>query len=524
MAQIRQYESNRAVEGLRPDDSGISAYERAGRQIGASYHQAGEQIGGAIAKFGDQVDQHDTMAEISQGAANLAKLQDDLTTSWNQTAKGADPNDPDTAKKWRDSVLEPALDKYNSGFSTKQSQMWATEQVDHLRQHLFEKTAADQSSLAGDALVSNLNTLQAHASNIVRNDPSSIDAVHGMVDNSVNAMVGATPNLSADTASKARTEITDKIHAEVAQSAVIGAADMNPDQARSLLNSSSITDHLDGSQVKTLGTYIDSQQRASLSAQKAQEEEVRRAEKEDADKFANAVTASTIQPDGSVAIPKDYFANTAKLAFMPGVEPGLPRAMIDYGHSVLEQQSKGQPAITDPHVYADFQRRASLSPSDPNALTLTDVYKAGADKTLNQHDFEMYKGWVQEAGKNPQRVANQKMLTQFFGGYKQYITKSNMLNNDAQGNQRFLEFQQTMQQRFDNGVASGDKPMDLLSPSSPKFIAKDIGRFQMTQQQGLDATVQQATGVVKPLAPVGKVRYTPGQSLDDLDKQLSGGK
>lgn len=528
MANIRQYTSPNAESGLHPSDEGAAAWERAGRQIGASYHQEGQDIGAGVKQVGDAIEQHDTMAEMSKGAADMAALQDTLTTNWNNTAKSADPNNANLASDWREKQLEPAIAEWEGGFQTKQGQMWAMEQGDRMRQHLYEKTAADQSTLAGDALVSNLNALQVHASNIVRNDPSSVDAVHGMVDSAITATVNSTPNLSADVASKARTEIADKVHAEVAQSAVIGAADKNPDAARTMLNSPSVTDHLDGSQVKTLESYVDGQQRASIEAQKAEAAAQKAQDKQDYDGVVTQITAQTIQPDGSIKINPGYFTALTKAAFMPGAGDGSEiRSMINFGQEQVKRAAEGTPAITDPHVYADLKARATLPAGDPRALTLTDVYQAGANGQLSNHDFGFFKGWVSEAGKNPQKVADQKVLNQMEGGLKGFITNSNMLNaGDPQRNQRYMEFQQQMQMRFDAGRADGKTAAQLISPASPDYIAKDINRFQISGQQSMDATITSTQGNVQPLAPVGGalVKWKPGMSMDDLHKALNGGK
>lgn len=525
MANIRQYTSTKAQEGLHPSDIGVESYERAGRNIGASIHQAGEDIGRGIQNFGGAMAQHDTMNEVSKGAADSAALMDELSTQWNQYAKNADPNDPDTAKKWRENVLEPALEKFNQGFTTRQSQQWSMQMVDHMRQHFFEKTAADQSTLAGEAAVSNINSLQTHLSNMVAQDPTAVDTAHGTAALGVNAIVNATPNLTADTAAKIRTELLDKMHENIAQSAVVGAADRNPAAARSLLDSPSITDHLDETKRKTLNTYIDSQERASMSAQRQQEADMRRQQKEDVQDFQNKIVAQTIDPQGGTRLYPDYFKDVAKLAFMPQAGD-LPRAMLAYGHKVQEENAKGIPAATDPHVYSDYKQRAALPVNDPHALTLGEVYQARANGMLSDHDFSMFRGWVNEAGKNPTRAANQKILDQFERGMKGYFTKSNMMTGDPQGDQRYMEFQQEAQQRFEAGIASGLKPYDLVSPSSANYIFKDgISKFQVTQSQSINAIQQRATGTLQPLPGVNAkpaVQWKPGMSMDDLDKALGG--
>src|SRR5216684_6368571 len=111
--------------------------------------------------------------KISEGAASFAKLQDSLTQQWNATAKNADPNDPTVADDFRSKVVEPALETFKGQFNTENSQKFAEQKADSLRQHLFEKTAADQSTLAGIAVRKNISDSTTSMSNTAITDRKS---------------------------------------------------------------------------------------------------------------------------------------------------------------------------------------------------------------------------------------------------------------------------------------------------------------------------------------------------------------
>jgi hypothetical protein len=529
MAQIRQYESEKALQGIQPQERGVEAWQMEGRRVGQFYHQIGDEVGGAVKEVGNIVETHDSMQEISKGSADAMTQMDQLTQSWNDTIKNSDPNDPHIAEKWRDEVLEPTLEKFNQGFTTKQSQMWALDHANSMRQHFVEKTMADQSTLAGDAMVANIQTVGNRGSSMVMNDPTALPAVLGLADNSIHAMTTGNPNITADQASRANTELSLNVKKQIVASAVIGAAQRNPDQATALLNSDSAANYLSGEEKKSLSGYINEQGRLSLEAQKSQAEMQRRSDIEDVNGVLAKVEASTIDPNtGDIKVGPDYFTNLGKVLAMPGARDTdtarTIQSMINWGHEQIKQGR--EPASSDPHVYADFKTRAQLQQGDPRALTLGDVYQAAAEGKLNQHDFTMYKGWVNEAGKNPQRQAQQKILDQFEKGMRGYITSSTMMATNPQQDQRYMEFQQDAQQRFEAGVADGKKPLDLVSPSSSDYIFKDgVQKYQLDMNQSVQSMTERASGTATPLPGVNAkpaVRWKPGMSLDDLDKQLGG--
>ena len=88
-------------------------------QTADALSQTGQRIAGAVKDAGDVAVKFEDHREISAGAAAFSKLQADLTDQWNQTAKNSDPNDPSVAAKFRETVLEPALEKFQGGFNTE---------------------------------------------------------------------------------------------------------------------------------------------------------------------------------------------------------------------------------------------------------------------------------------------------------------------------------------------------------------------------------------------------------------------
>lgn len=507
MPNIVEY--NAGAGQLTPDDRGIQANVNAGRHIGGFYHQLGQDIGGTTAQLGEQYQQQITRHEISAGSAAYANLFDQQNQIWSQAAANADPNDIHLADRYRQEQLEPALQKFQEQFTTKAGKDWAEQQVGHLRQHFFEKTAADQSTLAGDAVVQNLMVLKDRASNITMNDPTSFDAVAGLIDNSVAAQVKSHPNLTPDVASKMRLDMSQQFKTEAAKSAVIGAIQKDPAAGRALLASGKFNDYLSGAEVKTLDSYADSQQKAAIAQQHAAEAEEVRAQKADFNKRSSELTATTIAQDGSLTVPPDYFKNVANLALHKGAEPGQIRAMIDYGQSIAKQDAK---PVDDAHTYEDFSHRMSLPASDPHALSMTDVFQARAAGLLTDKSFTFFKDATEIGDKDPGRKEAYKQMDRFLSDMKPSITKSNIFSGQIypEQDQRYSQFQYDMHMAMDLRIKQGESPAqvaaDLLDARSPHYLGRFIPQYAIGTKQGQGMMANSIANGVQVVPAVGGAR------------------
>src|SRR5687767_2316708 len=145
MPQIKGYEAPDL--GLQPSERASDAHAGAARTIGAmsssaaaSLRQAGSAIGEGVATAGTAAVRYIEHREISHGASTYAALNDKLTTQWNEMAKTADPNDPTVAARFREQVLEPALQDYGKGFLTEGGLKFAQGRTESIRNHMFVKT------------------------------------------------------------------------------------------------------------------------------------------------------------------------------------------------------------------------------------------------------------------------------------------------------------------------------------------------------------------------------------------------
>ena len=135
MPRLPEYDAGNLA--LQPTERGVDALLQTARRAGALYREAAGAItgaaeagataagdvarsmGGVANAVVEGLQQQETYAghrEISKGAAAGAQLFSNLTAEWDDTVKKADPNDPSVAAKFRETVLNPSLEKFREAF------------------------------------------------------------------------------------------------------------------------------------------------------------------------------------------------------------------------------------------------------------------------------------------------------------------------------------------------------------------------------------------------------------------------
>lgn len=495
MPNIREY---RSEGGIAPTDRGVMAEVYAGRSIQQSYDEAGRAIGGTIERLGDQYVQHTERKEISKGSAALAELQDELVSGWKDAAAAADLNDDELPDKWRAEALEPALAKYAEGFTTEGGKRWAEQQVNSMRQHFYEKTAADQATRAGAALATNLDVLKTRGTNTVYNDPTSLNATLGLVDSSINGLMDASGSLTPGQNAAARSEIAREIKTNIVKAAVVGMIDANPGAAKAKIAAGNFAEYLSADQLGQLDRYADQKLEQVKQQEKADQAMAKQEAKDKAERFENSITGMIKYDDkGRPVVPSNYFSMVDAYLTMPEADAGTGRAMIAMGRSMVDEVNKPVKTATDPNTYSNFSSRMTLPPTDPRALKQQEVFQARADGRLSDDDFRFFNSATEQFGKEPAKGNAYKEIDDFTQTIKSSITQSNPFSgniNPAQ-DQMFYQFQWMARTKFDALLAAGQTPEQakaaLLDPRSASYLGKEIPRFAIGSKEGM-ALMQQS--------------------------------
>ena len=418
MAQMTGYEAPQGLS-INPTEIGVDATAAAARRIGGFYNQKadalnqeGQQAKSAITDAGDVAVKYMDHREISQGAADFAKLQDNLTQQWNETAKNSDPNDPAVAAKFREQTLEPALEEFQSkGFNTENSQKFAEQKAEQLRSHMFEKTAADMSTLAGIAVRKNISDTATSMSNTAILDPSSVPNLLQQVDHSIAGVVGSSPTLSPADAARASSELSDATKKAIIHSGAIGAIQKsgNP-EATADEWIRKYPDQISGADAKTLGSNARQQIRSS----NYDFELNRRRQKEVAQDTSNQATAQYLI-DVRSQDPKLANDPTAKKILN---DPTLLKADKNNLLNYIDRQLKPETdARQSQQSFVGLLRELRAPDADPDQVMqkawdarLMDPGKPGS---MSEKDFNEFRQEV-VARKTPEGAALQQDRALFF--------------------------------------------------------------------------------------------------------------
>lgn len=512
MPNIREF--NNPVDGLKPDDRAEQSDIFRARHTEAEFAYAGQAIGKSIAGVGGAYDKIKTQQDISQGLATSAQIQDNLTTAWDVTLKNADPNDHSVGEKFREEQINPLLDAWTSSFSTAEGRQWAEQHAGALRQHFLEKTAGDQSLMAGEAAVQNLQTFKTGMSNTVLQDPASLNMALGTTDRAIDAILGADPNLDAHTVATVRGQLRDQMRTEIAKSAFIGTARTNPDAAMADLQSGKYSQLIDGTEQNSLFGFAETIKREQRSDARAQTEMVRQQQGDDYKARVAALSAKMFDPSGALVIPQGFHQQLAMLSLHPGAvsDPGAIRSLGDAAAKAVENANTRTFQTTNSTTWHDLASRIGAPDGAPGSLSHAMVDQAYANGNLSNTDYHFLHTAVETAKADPQTKAAMTELNQALSRVKPLVDHSNLYSGklDQSGVALFDDLHYDTFQRFQQlqagGMSASDAVKTLTDPRDPRGIQANLSPYQTNNKAGLaaiHARVSAGGGPTTVAAPAG---------------------
>lgn len=503
--------------GLHPTEVGVDAFAGAARRVSALYNQTadsknqlGAEVGGAIRDGGQVAVDYEDHREISAGAANGAQFVANFNDQWNKTIKTADPNDPSVKAKFLQEQLEPALEKFKSGFNTEKSQDWAEHFADQYRQHMFEKTSADMSTLGGVAVHVNAEKTINGLASAAYSDPSSLDFALKSVDHSIGGMVDSSPNIDVSTAASVKGELGQHAKEAIVMAAGRGMVTKNPDTDLSAFEKK-YGEYLKPGEIQTLQKAAQSQ--AKVNAYYDKQTDL--AAKQEADLNVHKAATKTLNDNVSVdpqtgnpILKPQYFRDALEIARQNPDAPSAAataRTMIDFGES---QQNKEAKPVDDPIVKSDLMTRMF---SADHPTTTIDLMKARADGKITDHTFQAYHGLVQELEQTPLKGP---VWHDTIEAVKSELVLSNvgLPGKDITGEGNYAKWAQTFIPQYLAKSRAGTlepNALDMKDPNS--FISKSMGQFKRSIEQRTQDYLSTLSG-----APEGTPGVTPTRKVGDV--------
>jgi len=482
---------------IQPTERGIDAFQQAARRVGAFYSQAaddftgeGQRLGSAVKAAGDVAVKAVEHHEINTSAANFAKLNNDLTTKWNEIAKNADPNDPTVATQFREQVLEPALEKFgNQGFLTEGGQKWAEGHTASLRQHMYDKTAADMSVLAGEAIKVNAAKTVNNLSSTVQQDPSSIDFALKTADSSFGGIIDSSPNLNAADAGRVRTQLLQHAKEQIVKSAALGYIEKTGEVPK-WATDPKYADYINGAELKQLSQAARYYNRLNESENRAAQAQREHADKVDFNSKINDLEISTIPKNAGEkpTLPTDYWQRLRELATHPGaaLEPGRLRTMVNNGEALTDRLNKPEPISRVSHS-TTMALLTRIRASDASKLTDNSaIYDAFQRGELNNADFNFLNSEFNNL-RTPEGLALDKERGNFSKSFARLIdgNMSDIGVHSVLGTQRMYEFEMDARRQEAVLRQKGLDPHLTYDPRSEYFFGRpeNIAKYRVSMQE-----------------------------------------
>jgi hypothetical protein len=165
-----------------------------------------------------------------------------------------------------------------------------------------------------------------------------------------------------------------------------------------------------------------------------------------------------------MAVPPDVPKAVVNYSQMPGVTPSDARAMSDMVERIVKDSKRERPVASDPATYQSFMGRAILPSTDPQALTLPDVYRAVAAGTLSQKDGSYIIGAFNNMQRDPGGKVIAKQVDDFLKAMRPTITKSNPVMGflDGKGDRDFYDFSVQSRAMIQQGLANNEPINKIL--------------------------------------------------------------
>jgi hypothetical protein len=497
----------------------------------------GGAIGGAIQGVGviaEEWKKKQTREEISQGSALEAKLVDTLSRNWNEAARQTDVNDTNLSPRWRQEVLEPALENFVGAFRTEEGREYATQRANAIRSTFFDRTNADSSVRAGDAALQNYRTLVSSTATATNTDPSLLDHNLGLINGAVDAYLQAAENLTARDASELRTKLTDAARQENITASFLGRISSNPEAFLAEMQAGQLDKYLhmfpDGSARQKFINAAEQQIQVNKTAEKAAREELRKQQVEQVDRASVELLAAQVDETGNFRFTPDFFLNVTRIAQLPGAKREDVTSLYNAGQSVMERQAAGQVILQDdPQTYQNFKDRMFLPSSDLRALSPQEVYEAIGRGALTDKTAQYFLKGITDGVRNPQYVEQQRKFDQAVGAWKGLFSKTSLTSIDAAGDIAFQDFVTRKRQEFEAGLQAGLTPDDMLDRSSKNNIFRDAASYLLPEAFLMDPnTLERGANPLAPKdalipPPPGVPKRLPNETPLEYRKRISGG-
>ncbi len=490
MAQIRQYNSQvrspGPVQSRRLDNSDVAPI---GRAI--------SELGNTITNAAKTIEQRDGQDEVSGLTAKMAENHAQYTNKLRDNLRTADPSDRELTNKFL-ADYDQNMEKMSEGVQTVAGRQYFNERRSQMRSHFLESAATGQAELAGIKSTEDYNSSLNNFTSSLINDPSSFDLASDMMNKDLEARVnsGMLPR-------EAALKLKSYSERELAQSAIRGWADVNPEYAKKQLESKRWDKHLGGDLKNQLYGEIDQ----SIRAKEIEGERFKRLQEE-------AKQAKIFETQNNF-LEKMVSGELDTKSILKSDLPAFGSGSKEQFLKMMKSNALTKPS-TNYAVYNELFDRIHAEEGDPRKITdendLNEYMGSGLNmSSLRQLRQEM-QGYGTEEGK-----AETKLRKGIDDIAKSRLTKSDPLTGlmDPTGAENLQRWRAEFNKEFQEQRKAGKTPQQLLNPDSPDYLGKTIQNYVRTPDQILKDMTK---GIKKSATPTAAPRKQ-GETAADYIKR-----
>lgn len=497
MPRISVYQSSANAPELR--SSMRSAPQYAG--VGAKYIAQGlGDVANAAFKIRDEQESSKVTVAASDTMAQLTK-------SWEDTKTNADINDTDTADKFMQEQVDPALDKLDEGLTGRQARLQAQNLKARIKGDLLVRSNADMASIAGEAAKVNYLTTVDNLAAATVTDSTSLGSAIAMHEQALSGLKG---KLNAGQIAELRLQG----NSQIAQSAAEGMIDQNPEQFLKDAEGGKFDQFMKGTQ--KAAAIRAAEQRIKANAAEAKSDAIlhRQLAEQHSKDVANGFVSTLMDDNGN------FIGSQGELGKFMGrkdVTEEHKSAALSMFTRLTENAAKDD-TKTDPSVVNRLTQDIYAGKANED-----DVALAIANGLVKADKVNELMGFATEH-KTPEGEAIHDAWGKIQSGLKAHFTPQDGLPDPA-GEDLILQNETAMRMRYQDGLRAGKSKLDMLTPGTKDYVGKDV--VYPTQKEIMQRRAQMSkTGTYSIPAPAGQAASEtkggdrmPGESAADYLKR-----
>lgn len=482
MPKIQEYEQQVGAQG---PTGGVSPNLEVASETG----RAAQSLGSSLEQLGDAVQRRNEQAETSSVYAQMSQVRSKYTEQLNQQIQQGTLDVDQFKQDYQDDV-----NKVGENLSTDGGQNFFQRQAARVGGALLQHAIAGQAQQAGEKAAANFQTSLNSNSDSLYQNPHDFENVKDSMNEYIDKQVatGALPAKRAD-------ELKLKAGQSLAESSLRGYMQINPDAAKSVLDSGAYDQYIKGDDkykmYAEVKTFANGQEIEKKRAQKAIDDATA-ARAEDWKQGAlplltkNALTPKTVlnQPD---------LDSSEKLQWLNLIKKG--------------NEDQG----SNPATVNSVMQRLVLPDNDPRKITTIEQVEPMLGKGISMSNMEQINTWIQK--KSPEGLtlnSQRKMLMDYAKG--KLVNANPMLGiKDPEGERNFSVFTNALIQQETALRKAGKNPSDLYDEKSPDSFWDKVPGYVKTPQQIMQGMADQTR---QGAAPPGPGQPPPEDMVNVVDK------